>query len=687
LTDFLALPPLLGVWPPRLGRIATLRPILGVDSTLNPARWADAGAYAGWGRKVTSLPLRMLAQQSGKPFFALEDGFVRSMRPGAGAPLSLAVDDQGIYYDATRPSRLEALISQPFANLAQEQRAGELLKSIVSGRVTKYNHGALQAPSELPRVKTRKRVLVVDQTRGDLSVRCGMADASSFARMLQATLDDHPGAEVWVKVHPEVVQGRKAGYLAVGVLPAGVQRLAAAVNPYVLLEQFDAVYTVSSQFGFEALLAGLPVHVFGAPFYAGWGLTQDALDLRALLPRRAARPSLARMFDAAYLQYCRYLNPVNHTQGCLEDVLAWMELQRTTQRRFAPLGAVTAVGLSRWKHPFIRPYLAAGGDQPAFVGDAADIAPSTQTVTVWGARQVSAGLKTPLVRVEDGFVRSVGLGSDLIAPRSIVVDTRGIYFDARQTNDLIELLNHHDFDASLLERAAALRRLVCESGLTKYNLKRRVPDWQPPQGRCVVLVPGQVADDAAVQFGTGALKTVEALLQEVRRWRPEAFIVYKPHPDVLSGNRQGLVDAAALCDRVDKDADILSLIEVSDEVHTLCSLAGFDALLRGKRVVTYGMPFYAGWGLTEDSISPQPFRQRPVSLNALVAAALLLYPVYYDWVLGGFTTAEGTIHGLMRELALVKGGSEQGRQAGRRLTKAARWIRNVGKVGDKDRWI
>ena len=60
----------------------------------------------------------------------------------------------------------------------------------------------------------------------------------------------------------------------------------------------------------------------------------------------------------------------------------------------------------------------------------------------------------------------------------------------------------------------------------------------------------------------------------------------------------------------------------------MTSLAGFEALLRGLRVVVYGRPFYAGWGLTTDL---PPFdRGRRLSLDQLVAGALILYPRYLD---------------------------------------------------------
>ena len=52
-----------------------------------------------------------------------------------------------------------------------------------------------------------------------------------------------------------------------------------------------------------------------------------------------------------------------------------------------------------------------------------------------------------------------------------------------------------------------------------------------------------------------------------------------------------------------KDADIAYLLSKVAEVHTITSLTGFEALLRGVKVTAYGIPFYAGWGLTTDMAS------------------------------------------------------------------------------------
>jgi capsular polysaccharide export protein len=74
-------------------------------------------------------------------------------------------------------------------------------------------------------------------------------------------------------------------------------------------------------------------------------------------------------------------------------------------------------------------------------------------------------------------------------------------------------------------------------------------------------------------------------------------------------------------------------------MHVLTSLAGFEALLRGKAVTCHGQPFYAGWGLTTDRI-PHPRRQRTLQLDELVAATLILYPIYLSRDRQGLSTPE-----------------------------------------------
>lgn len=261
----------------------------------------------------------------------------------------------------------------------------------------------------------------------------------------------------------------------------------------------------------------------------------------------------------------------------------------------------------------------------------ASAVPARGSLLLWGSRPTPAGTRDTvrIIRVEDGFLRSVGLGADLVQPLSWVFDQCGIYYDATRPSDLENMLEHVEPDADLLARAAALRERIVASGLTKYNVGGG--QWlRPAASRHVVLVVGQVESDASLQFGAPGIATNMGMLRAARAAHPNAWLLYKPHPDVVVGLRaQGVNErsAAEWCDEIIVDVPMGRLLAVVDEVHVLTSLAGFEALLRGKRVVCHGLPFYAGWGLTDDCL-PAKRRTRRVSLDDLVTVALLMYPSY-----------------------------------------------------------
>ncbi len=245
----------------------------------------------------------------------------------------------------------------------------------------------------------------------------------------------------------------------------------------------------------------------------------------------------------------------------------------------------------------------------------------------------------PLLRMEDGFLRSVGLGAGLAPACALALDRRGIYYDARRPSDLEWMLEHMALDENQRQRGAKLRRLVIETRLSKYNLGGREKTFTLPDGREKILVPGQVADDASIlktHSNTVNLARTSninlELLKTVRRNNPDAFVIYKPHPDVASGLRKGRLSQRQMrqyADLVVGGGDIISLIEQCGRVETISSLTGFEALLRGKRVVVHGQPFYAGWGLTED-YSPVARRRRKRSLDELVYIVLVEYCHHFD---------------------------------------------------------
>jgi capsular polysaccharide export protein len=236
--------------------------------------------------------------------------------------------------------------------------------------------------------------------------------------------------------------------------------------------------------------------------------------------------------------------------------------------------------------------------------------------------------------VEDGFLRSKGLGAELVAPLSLVCDDLGIYYDPRGPSRLEKWIEARvELRPDQAARARALIETLRATGISKYNLEGHSDLSGLPKGKRI-LVPGQVEDDASIRTGTDTVSTNLALLQAVRAARPDAQILYKPHPDVEAGLRTGALDASSIADHVLEECDPIAALTQVDEVWTMTSLLGFEALLRGKHVVTLGAPFYAGWGLTEDLGDVPPRRRAEITLEGLAYAALIDYPRYVDPVTG-----------------------------------------------------
>lgn len=577
-------------------------------------------------------------------------------------PHSLVIDKAGIYYDASRPSDLESLIEKADLSRGELKRAEEGLNLLRVNRLCKYNQ-SIDQPLDWP--KKRPGVLVVDQTFGDVSVRAGQGSERHFLEMLESAIEENPGAEICVKIHPDVIAGKKRGYLWELASKKGCRIITEDISPWSTFDHVDKVYVVSSQLGFDALIAGKEVHCFGIPFYAGWGLTKD----RQKSDRRSKDRSLSHVFAAAYLQYSQYINPYTGEKCEFEDTVALIVEQKRQRQRFQ--GAWLGVGFSTWKRRFIPSFLG-GANKVTFAKKKKSTAhfPPETNVFMWASRITDSLrneinlLEQRLWRVEDGFIRSAGLGADLVAPTSLVFDASGIYFDARSPSDLEGILSGTNFTAPLLRRARNLHSLLLSKRVTKYNMKGPV-SLCLPDNRRVILVPGQVESDASIACGSPIIKSNLSLLEHVRKANPDAHIVYKPHPDVVAGARLGALPpgSKSVYDTLVNEGDISLLLDRVDEVHTMSSLTGFEALLRGIKVVTYGLPFYAGWGLTDDvllsrqdltEIDFEGFslrRERRLTLDQLIAGALILYPVYVDATSGDYIDAVTTVELLERERA------------------------------------
>ena len=615
--------------------------------------------YAGRGTRV--------AGATGAHLVRIEDAFLRSLHPGRSGdpPMGLIIDRRGIYFDASGPSDLEVLLStHPLDDTALLDRARGAMARIAAAHLTKYaaNDPDLEPPPP-------GYVLLIDQTRGDAAIRMGAASAHSFAEMLAHAMEDHPGAPIVIKTHPETRAGHRAGHFDPAALPQGVTIDDRPIPPQRLFEGARAVYCVTSLLGFEAILAGHRPVLFGVPFYAGWGLSDDRRPTPARRQRKLTRAQLAA---AALILYPTWYDPYRDRLGRIEDVLGALEAEVRAWR--ADRAGYVAVGMRAWKRRHLTQFFG----PMRFTDDTTTAAADGRAVMVWAGRETPAlvaacaDAKRPLHRLEDGFLRSRGLGAELVPPLSLVVDDLGIYYDPSRESRLDRLIAAATkMEPKQLLRAEELVARLVALGVTKYNPGGAAPEVPLAGERPLILVPGQVEDDASIILGAGEVRTNAGLLTRARALYPEALILYKPHPDVVAGLRQGAVadDVLAQCaDAVLAQGDPAILLAQVDGVVTMTSGLGFEALLRGVPVTCLGAPFYAGWGLTRD-LGPVPaHRKARPSLAALAHAALIIYPRYFDPISGLPCPPEVALD------RLADGAGLRGRPGLRALAKLQGWF-------------
>lgn len=596
--------------------------------------------FYGWGRKESGKKAIELSTKFNGKFKLLEDGFIRSVGLGVdGAKLlSIVEDDIGIYYDATSQSRLEKILSEHKFDNELLQESKWCIDFITTHNISKYNNAPNISKNLIQKyeLENSNNILIIAQTDGDASLVYGLGDKFSTTDMIDAAIKENPNSNILLKIHPDVLSGKKKSDINISNLDSKIKIIAEDINPISLLKYINKVYTKTSGMGFEALMCRCECVCFGMPFYAGWGLSDD----RVQAPLRRNRTlSIEELFAGAYILYAKYIDAYTGQNTTLKRVLPQINtlknarLNECKKQKFL-------FGFSVWKRKFMKPFL---GENLNYISvfsknplkSALKAGLDTNSlVYIWGKKEYLELQKwcdensVNIIRVEDGFIRSVGLGSDLTRPYSLVFDDVGIYFDTTSPSRLENILNYYKFSSSELEAAKKLKDILINSKISKYN-DDKDGIISSKNGKKIALVIGQVEDDASVRIGADGMKNIE-LLEQARLNSPNSHIIYKPHPDVVSGNRIGLVDidqALKYCDEVLEGVSMPTLLDLADEIHTMTSTSGLEAILRGKRVICYGRPFWAGWGLSDDK-KPQPRRYRSLSSDELVAGAYLLYPRY-----------------------------------------------------------
>ena len=603
---------------------------------LYPLYNSQKDVFIGWGKKRSGIQAIEYAQKYNTDFSLLEDGFIRSINTTTqNKSFSLVKDNIGIFYDATGPSRLENIILEN-NNLSLNEIGAtkEFMKDLLRLNISKYNSGQVIDRSFLEEKykidKDKELILFPLQVKGDLSLTFGLTDSFTIDKIINIALNENPDAVIIVKEHPRFKEKHKPNERVVYIDED--------INIISLIKMVSKVYVQSSQVGFEALIAEKKVITFGMPFYAGWGLTDDRClinpnkEQSLCQKRRNLKVSIETIVYSMYFLYTEYKDPYTLENISAHDALRRMNSYRSKYNLIN--NDLFFIGISKWKKPFIKRIFKDA--KTITFGSELNEVTENQIIVSWNItnREEIQKMKNKSIIIEDGFIRSKGLGSFKNNPLSIVLDSGGIYFDSKSNSDLFKYLNEKEnFNQYTLDKGQKVKEILVSSKISKYNSDHKnLCFLVNPKKRKVIFIPGQVEDDASIKCSGNGYSNI-SLIKEVRKNNPNAFIVYKEHPDVTSGKRMGrdaTLVAMKIVDEVVSGVSLHDCINASEEIHTISSLSGLEALILGKKVYCYGNPFYSGWGLTTD-IFKQTNRSNNLNLENLLYATYIEYPLYFNY--------------------------------------------------------
>jgi capsule polysaccharide export protein KpsC/LpsZ len=623
-----------------------------------------------WGFKAPPFIFNFIKKNNVKVIF-VEDGFVRSVQLGAtkAPPMSLCLDTRTPYFNARKPSDLEVILSEYdfSADIQLAERATRAMELLVSSGVSKYNNAARVDIELVYGPKTSKRILVIGQVEDDASIEFGCDHSVSNNDVVRLAAKENPGAQIIYKPHPDVLEGHRPKLSDPEEVRHIAQILSGKMPMSQALSTIDHVYTITSLAGFEALLRGIKVTTIGAPFYSGWGLTDD----RQVTPRRVRKLELTQLFAGAYLLYPRYFDAASGAKRELEDTVEHIQLEYKKSPSLAEksleVNDAAPVPAAKLNPGFIPTILVGDFNYKTLLGAWFDERrfghiPSATTEKEFIAKFKKAldgnkhaeyfvlgddcapylkkyigSSRAKVTYINDGFIRSEMLDPKSGPPYSLLLDRRAPHYDARTPTDLEEILNGYDFgaDNALMERTANLLSQLLASGLSKYNHARRVSKLQDLYGvkvRSRVLVLGQDERAASFKLSNPRNHTIDDLVTIAAMENPGAQIIFKPHPLVMKKLRPVVSQPSKFKPTVqilEQDIPIAQALETIDRVYTISSHGGFEALMRGIPTTVLGVPFYAGWGIGDDRQNLTR-RQRKLTIEQVFAAAYILYPVYVD---------------------------------------------------------
>lgn len=264
--------------------------------------------------------------------------------------------------------------------------------------------------------------------------------------------------------------------------------------------------------------------------------------------------------------------------------------------------------------------------------------------------------KKPIFIMEDGFLRSVDIYS---SKNGIEYNKKWAlscsytlssfpHYDIREETDLEKLIKTKGrLSLGQTTRASKAINFLKTNKISKYNNQKNSALSgeltsklrSPNKSNYKILILDQAFGDQSVLLSEANKETFQKMLDEALKITNNVSI--KVHPEQFVGRRKGYYSIERTDEQVfvsssnypsvlliGEPVNPFSLITQFDEVWTCSSQLGFEALFSGIKVRTFGLPFYAGYGLTiDDKVNHKVLERR----NKDVTLEQLFYRAYIDY--------------------------------------------------------
>lgn len=535
--------------------------------------------------------------------------------------------DNNIHYDILTHNNLYSLLLSDWQPSSDEiDEATQAIEMINKYCISKYNQYPIYTPKE--DIDFSKDILLIDQAVNSESIISANANTYNFSRMIAYAFEAFPNSKIYIKYHPNTINGISDGYLKAFVEKNRLQDhpsikiIDEQVNGASLFYYFDKVFTATSTLGFEAVLRGKNVFTFADSFYSGWGFTNSVIG-----NDKGIHKTSLEVFIALFLKNSIYLNPFTEEPGTILDLLEYISLQQRHKNN----KEILFFKHTKIKSQEIPSLLNTEKDKCFNVSQKLDILMNNEKLVVADSQEKFNQIPSQYKKafVSDGFLFS-SRQKNKNMPLSILFDTQSSYLETNQNNDLNDMIETEKLTAFEINRSKEFIKkfkLLFQEEIkhSKHNLTAYLKE-----NKEIILIPSNTEENyycahIDISSDIDLIKKIasenknKAIIYQIKTIKKDykLFLQNKDLKSILKENNNTLF--------IDTENHINNLINISKEIHVVNDYIGLFSLMLDKKVVTYSNSFYSNRGLTIDKTIKAG---KLVSLEELIGFAMLLYPRY-----------------------------------------------------------